>query len=358
MEKDTAPVDDVIRDKLIGFEIGWDYAKLGVSPRDFEKSEGTFKPVLDGYLQGVQQFPNQRAQYAPKDYRFVIKWLRLRMNAYRRNRIFSPTLTWEHIRDIDKEECPITRERFTYGSKMDTDWSIDRVNNNGAYAPGNIMSMSKRANRAKGTLGVMGCIVASNRAKGMEGGFYHDLNETQWMRLAYLMSVNSTENEYEYGYLPLAAIPPKNMPVMNPLHILQARASHEFMSAPNSEANKMWTKAFKVVDSHNLHKRVAIFIAAARGAYIHARKTQKNTLYALTDAWMTPLVSQYWLDIAEKIDFDQASKVLAECQRLSDGTLAFGDYFKVREAWGTDTQGYVSPEMQNAHAGAYGFAAR
>lgn len=220
------------------------------------------------------------------------------------------------------------------------------------------MSMSKRANRAKGTLGVMGCIVASNRAKGMEGGFYHDLNETQWMRLAYLMSVNSTENEYEYGYLPLAAIPPKNMPAMNPLHILQARASHEFMSAPNSEANKMWTKAFKVVDSHNLHKRVAIFIAASRGAYIHARKTQKNTLYALTDAWMTPLVSQYWLDIAEKIDFDQASKVLAECQRLSDGTLAFGDYFKVREAWGTDTQGYVSPEMQNAHAGAYGFAAR
>jgi len=40
--------------------------------------------------------------------------------------------------------------QLTRDTKTSTDWSADRINNNGAYAPGNIVVLSAKANRAKG----------------------------------------------------------------------------------------------------------------------------------------------------------------------------------------------------------------
>lgn len=56
-----------------------------------------------------------------------------------------PTLNF-----IDNPDCPITLIELTHGTGGDTDWSVDRVNNDGAYAEGNLVVMSTRANTAKG----------------------------------------------------------------------------------------------------------------------------------------------------------------------------------------------------------------
>ena len=84
--------------------------------------------------------------------RFTAKWLQLRLNAWRRQRAVAPDVTPELLRELDVTHCPITRERLTHGSLQDTDASVDRLNNDAAYAASNLAVMSVRANRAKGAL--------------------------------------------------------------------------------------------------------------------------------------------------------------------------------------------------------------
>jgi hypothetical protein len=46
----------------------------------------------------------------------------------------------------------VTFEPLTHGECSDTDWSIDRLVNDGAYADGNLVVMSTKANKAKAAL--------------------------------------------------------------------------------------------------------------------------------------------------------------------------------------------------------------
>jgi hypothetical protein len=130
----------------IGFDIGWDFASFGVYPEE-TKYKGTV--VEHGYKAYIEKNRGKR----PKDAdRFIRKWLYLRGNAWRRSRIFHPEVTPEFLKKIDSKYCPITRIELTHGTKQDTDWSVDRINNDGGYTCDNIIIMSTRANKAKDRL--------------------------------------------------------------------------------------------------------------------------------------------------------------------------------------------------------------
>ena len=126
----------------IGFDVGWDHAMHGV-PVPEHLMLGT---LADGFRAGTEK----RGRARPKEAdRYVRKWLQLRRNAWRRERIFDAGVTPEFIRRIDVPYCPITRERLTYSTGEETDWSVDRLVNDGGYARGNLVVMSTRANKAK-----------------------------------------------------------------------------------------------------------------------------------------------------------------------------------------------------------------
>jgi hypothetical protein len=66
----------------------------------------------------------------------------------------------------------------------DTDWSVDRINNDGAYAAGNLMVMSTKANGAKGAkhyveIASLAAIPAHETSNGLSG--------REWARIACLM---------------------------------------------------------------------------------------------------------------------------------------------------------------------------
>ncbi len=114
--------------------------------------------------------------------RFVRKWLQLRLGAWHRRRAVSADVTPELLSALDVSRCPVTRQPLTHGLRADTDWSVDRLNNDGAYAPGNLAVMSVRANCAKGTL-CFDDVLA--RAEGqLPGG---EMCGAEWLRLAVLM---------------------------------------------------------------------------------------------------------------------------------------------------------------------------
>lgn len=115
--------------------------------------------------------------------RFERKWLQLRLGAWRRGRIVEDNeVTPALLRTLDVTHCPVTRVALTHGERADTDWSIDRLNNDAAYAASNLAVMSVQANRAKGARGFDEVLALARRAQATDG-----LAPLQWLRLAALM---------------------------------------------------------------------------------------------------------------------------------------------------------------------------
>jgi hypothetical protein len=128
-------------DAEIGRTLGWDLASYGWTPRDDAPAH-----VIEGHTAGKARFGGKRKHPT----RFERKWLQLRQNALRRGRVVHEAVTPAYIEFIDYPTCPVTLVELTHGTGEDTDWSVDRVNNDGAYADGNLIVMSVRANEAKG----------------------------------------------------------------------------------------------------------------------------------------------------------------------------------------------------------------
>jgi hypothetical protein len=159
-----------------GFDIGWDFARF-CRVLDASSSE---QSVLAEYRAGREHF--RILQHRPD--RFVSKWLQLRLNAFRRRRILDAEVTPAYLRRIDCATCPITLISMTHAAFSESDWSVDRINNDGAYAPGNLMVMCVKANRAKGAKGYREVIqLASGSAQGAGLG----LSRHEWARLACVM---------------------------------------------------------------------------------------------------------------------------------------------------------------------------
>lgn len=134
-------------------------------------------PVREGFDAAAA-----RSGSRAKGDRFRRKWLQLRLNAWQRGRAVAADVTAELLVELDVAECPVTRQPLTHGKQVDTDWSIDRLNNNGAYAASNLCVMSRRANRAKGALDfdqVLGCSRLPHERAGLQ--------PIEWLRLAVLM---------------------------------------------------------------------------------------------------------------------------------------------------------------------------
>jgi hypothetical protein len=169
-------------DRHVPFDLGWDIAYYGL-PCDLEDAA-----IRAGYLAGKERFKSGARREAD---RFIRKWLQLRTNAWRRGRVFSDEVTPAYLKRIDAKSCPITGIELTHGTELLTDASIDRVNNDGAYAIGNLAVMSTQANKAKSNLSFADVIERiANPTLGPS------LSPQQWLRMASLMegpcSLNGT----------------------------------------------------------------------------------------------------------------------------------------------------------------------
>lgn len=153
--------------------LGADYARYGLHQPD-----DCPEPFFEGY-----RVERHRLGHVPptKDV-YVRKWCQLRANALRRQRAVAESFTPTSIRTIEVRCCPVTLEPLTMGTGTDTDWSIDRINNNFAYTLGNVAVMSTRANHAKSAKGFDEVLALSGATSERDG-----LEPKQWARLAALM---------------------------------------------------------------------------------------------------------------------------------------------------------------------------
>lgn len=193
------------------FDLGWDYfsAKQGL-PNDVD----VYPAFLEGFNAAKERIKPIRAD------RFHLKWLQIRYGALKRNRIFDVSVTPASIRNIDVTHCPITLMPLTHSTFTESDWSIDRVSNFGGYILGNLVVVSTKANKAKGTMSYDEILICSESTDATNG-----LTPMEWKRWLAICSLNGwrkKEDGYSIGYFCAPFIiecPP--MMIMNTSSILQ-----------------------------------------------------------------------------------------------------------------------------------------
>lgn len=186
-------------DTKIGFELGWDIAAYGLRP-----------PALpnDALLSGYEEASSRRTSKPLAHDRFVRKWIQLRVGAWLRHRVVDEAVTPEYLRKIDATHCPVTGCALTFGTGDCTDWSVDRINNEGAYAPGNLAVISSRANHAKGRKSF-----AEVKLRAEQADLDPALSPLEWARMAALMLVPCHIEQAEFPVLPYPLKPPRGVPL-------------------------------------------------------------------------------------------------------------------------------------------------
>lgn len=212
--------------------------------------------------------------------RFVRKWLQLRCSALRRKRIVDEHVTPALLQEIDVVDCPILRHPLTHAEHSDSDWSVDRINNDGAYAARNLAVISTLANRAKSNHAFATVHARARLSHDVDG-----LSPVQWMRLAALMvGPCFVEAPASAPILPLLAPLPVST-VRSATQMIQHVLTLRTRSA--SDKNLM-IKQFTRLCSNSHSRAHAIKV-------IELIHIALKTTPVAWDVWMSPLVMQTFL---------------------------------------------------------------
>jgi len=205
MDQRDAEMDreDSLSDRY-AFQLGQDLASHGLSI----DPDTTCSEMVRGFEHGKRQ-PSRTADV------YLRKLLTLRKNAYLRGIPVSSALTKEYLKSITVTVCPVSGVNLTQGTMTDTDWSVDRLNNQLGYVPGNLCIMSARVNRLKDadnvtSIGMQGAYKWLILGGG--DGLYEDggsgLLAIESMRLASLMQGPSHMRSGGFARFPSFAMAP------------------------------------------------------------------------------------------------------------------------------------------------------
>lgn len=245
-----------------------------------------------------------RGQLRQAGDRFVRKWLQLRANALRRHRIVDADVTPDLLRRLDVAACPVLRVTLTHGELSDTDWSVDRLNNDGAYAPRNLAIVSTRANRANADLD-FDAVHARARGQAPAG----DLAPVEWMRMAALMLGPC------FAHRPAQA---PILPMLAPLPNLTARPATQMIQY-------LLTMHTQVAAERNLVVKQFNRCCLDSHARAHCRQLAEHIHFALKetpvcwDVWLLPRVMQTFLAWRTSVPDRHWAAIGAEAMALVGG---------------------------------------
>lgn len=349
-EFDT-PFPQPIFEPFAAFEIGWDFAHFALTPPAEHLMSGS--PLRQGLDAGRATFGARTL--APT--RHTRKWLQLRLNAWRRGRLFEALqVTPNYLRQIDVPRCPITREALTRATCTPSDASIDRVRNDAGYAAGNLVVMSTRANAAKGDADLDAALAQMRRAEAAEGGNAPGaadantpsraadsaLTAAEWARIAVLCSFVTELPHAQAAALPLLVLPPNRLRLLNPVQALQALVTRQF-AQPGWSARIARLAA--LLPGKSVRRDFHVFINALLPRVIEAgpQADAHATRWTLEDAWRNALVLRCWRRLALQLDAAQAERIVlrASALNLCDRSAVATSIEQATDGWGLAHGGYV-----------------
>lgn len=304
----------------LAYELGWDMAHYGV--RCHDRWPGIYDMVVQGWSDGTQHFGTRTR---PHD-AFIKKWLKLRGSALSRGKICHESVTATHLKYIAPRFCPIVRTLLCYdGTPLDKEtqsdriWSVDRLNNDGAYIAGNIVVMSEAANKAKDSFGFEELQVMQNYLRDLQVQAEGGLNRIEWARLTALASMIACndDNWKTIAMLPVVIAPPPEVL----LHGAVWPMILDFMTLPWSKGGgvnmgRMWMKRFKGKQLQRAaHDAADCFY---RACFRLQSNTQFPTKWIAEDAWTNPAFQQVWSKFIGKLDLDDVKGSVAKPESAID----------------------------------------
>ena len=307
----TRPAEPL--DEKVGFNLGWDYAQLlGWFP------EGE----LDRNFLGGFETGRRRGGILALPDRFTRKWLQLRYNAWKRNRAFDENVTPAFLQLIDRPYCPVMRTELTHATGEVSDWSVDRLNNQGGYAIGNLAVMSTKANAAKGARGLED-IEELCRMHGPAEG----LTPLEWKRMLSLVTgAYSIARNVEILH-PLCITPPPYVP-LNFFQELQLVIAKECGKKPS----ELLDAVRKLLPSKALSRQFQKIVQKIK----HCR--QKSA--PLMEVWLQPPLQEALQDFylklppATVVELRQVVEAALGSERVSDD---------MQQRWALENKGFSKP---------------
>jgi len=141
----------------LAFEIGYDHYRFRF-PLEIDRFQNYYRAdIRNGFEAAKYQQVSRRT---PDMYER--KLLCIRDRALIKGLEASIT-TKDLCREYEKTHgiCPVTGVPFSFADNSDTDWSVDRINNNRGYSSDNIVVVSVIVNQVKSDLDLTGMIKAS-----------------------------------------------------------------------------------------------------------------------------------------------------------------------------------------------------
>jgi len=316
--------DEIHLDVTLGREIGYEFARIGL-----KLPEDSALALREGYAEGSQR----RGGGTAMSTRWERKLLRLRASAWRRNRLVDPQVTPQYIEAIQVGHCPITHGELTSGTGTETDATIDRVFNGGAYAVGNLAVMSMKANRAKANLMPLEIVDAA-----MSGCTAEGLSNLEWMRLAALTSASAPPG-YPQTQLPMLVYPPNGLLISNGYVVLQ----QSFSALAVGWIKEKWVRDFRAACMGKKRKRAfddfMVTLTSVLSRSTRGISSPELYRFGIADAWAEAIVFERYVGLMSGASKDQVVAMISIAQRAQESLHSLEK--ESLKAWSVETRGYA-----------------
>jgi len=305
-----------------GFRIGWDHAHHGLVPPPELLLDGS--PIGEGW-RAARVVHAHRGRSWPAN-RHTRQWLALRVEAWRAGDEFDlATVTPNHLAQIEARQCPARRTWLGGGEPVQGADApqVARLNPQAAYAAGNLVVLSRAAAQAWQGLGVadlvrraraaeMAELLSDSRAArittfGADGpvdaaaiaastaedeqAVPATLDAAAWWRLAALRSFATPLPATDAARMPLAALPPNRVRVLNAVQALQVLLTLR-LAMPDWCAQMGAFAA--MLPAHSLRTDFNLWVGALVPRLLEAQALGRNVARALEDAWLGERVQRRW----------------------------------------------------------------
>lgn len=295
-----------------GHQIGWDHARHRLTPPLAHLQAES--PVRQGWTAGRAAFGARTRAASPA----VQQWLALRLEAWQHCQVFEEVQVTPHlIARLEATHCPVTRQpllRADAAPARANDALLQRLNPSAAYAAGNLAQLSRGAAQARAGQDFAALQAQAQRvADAGPGHTVRGLDAAAWQRLATLASLATPLPHAQAACLPLRALPPNRVRVVNPVQALQVVLTLQFTEAgyarrllglaalmPSSDARQ----AFQIF----MHTLLARRLGAGRDLDALAERQ------AMEDTWADPLVNRRWQRLALRLSPAECEQLLQRAQ--------------------------------------------
>lgn len=301
----SAPLGVAVADAdfQTGYGIGWDHARHGLLPPQRHLLPGN--PLRQGWQAGRSAFFG-RTRPATEEVR---TWLRLRVEAWEQGLVFEDLLVTPHfLKQLAAARCPVTRAPLTEGAR------VVRLNQAAGYAAGNLAVLSSRAAQVLPGLSGPSAREAGRLAATAVDGLSRGLTAAEWARLACLVDMATPLDHGTAAQLPLRALPPNRVRVLNAIQGLQVWLTLQMEL--NGWSQRLNHLAERLPETSRLAFRVFVGGFLPR-VWQDGRPADAEALkQRLEDAWADERVLSRWQHFALQLSARQTEGLLSDALTL------------------------------------------